>query len=497
MSKILIADLMQDSGVGFGTSGARGLVADMTDRVCYAYTRAFLQYLLSQTKNADYSRVAMAGDLRPSSARIIAACVQAARDMNIEPVYCGSIPSPAVAFYGIWENIASIMVTGSHIPDDRNGIKFNTARGEISKDDETGIREQIVEIDDKLFDNTGMFRQDQPLPDTDRSAYRQYLQRYIDFFGADALQDMKIGVYQHSGVARELLVTLLEKLGAQTVILGRSEVFVPVDTEAIRPEDIKLAKQWMREYQLDSIVSTDGDADRPLVSDEQGNWLRGDTVGTLCAHFLGSEHVVTPVSSNTAVDKSGWFKSVERTRIGSPYVIAGMQALQAKNHSHIVGYEANGGFLIQDDISQHGKSLSALPTRDAVIVILSLLISSRQQEITLSVLADRLPERYTYSDRIKQIPTDKSQSLIAGFNSGNSDQDKDKIAGFFSGQFGNVSNINRTDGLRITFDNGEIIHLRPSGNAPELRCYTEADSLERATAINGQAMEVVRSAVSQ
>ena len=167
MSKILIADLMQDSGVGFGTSGARGLVADMTDRVCYAYASAFLQYLSPQL---DYQnpRVAIAGDLRPSTTRILFAVSQAASDMSIEPLNCGLIPSPAVALFGIQHKIPSVMFTGSHIPDDRNGIKFNTALGEISKDDETGLRANNIEINEELFDSTVIFRQDATLPQQDK-----------------------------------------------------------------------------------------------------------------------------------------------------------------------------------------------------------------------------------------------------------------------------------------------------------------------------------------
>jgi phosphomannomutase len=68
-----IDHLMTESGVKFGTSGARGLAADMTDRVCYAYTAAFLQYLVFQGAIASGADLAMAGDLRPSSPRILAA----------------------------------------------------------------------------------------------------------------------------------------------------------------------------------------------------------------------------------------------------------------------------------------------------------------------------------------------------------------------------------------------------------------------------------------
>lgn len=496
MKQISISSLMSDSGVGFGTSGARGLVAKMTDEVCYAYTCAFLQHLKKQKIPANHHQVAIAGDLRPSTQRIILAVIKAAEAMQVEPVYCGLIPSPAVALYGIQHQMPAIMVTGSHIPDDRNGIKFNTALGEITKLDEQGIRTQSVSIDDSLFDRQGMFIEQYQLPAVNNQAVSEYHQRYTRFFDEDVLEGMTVGVYLHSGVARETLVSLLQDLGAKIIPLGRSELFVPVDTEAIRNEDIELASQWACEHTLDAIVSTDGDADRPLISDEEGNWLRGDAVGCLCARFLEADYVVTPVSSNTAVDKSGWFTRVSRTRIGSPFVIAGMQKLEQAGHKKIVGYEANGGFLQQDEITLNGHVLSPLPTRDAVIVILGLLVSAKQRGIKLSRLAADLPQRYTFSDRIREIPTEDSKALIAGLVGGNEEQDKKQIGDFFDQRFGEVEDINMTDGLRITFSNKDIVHLRPSGNAPELRCYTESGDLVSARDNNRVALEFVRQSLT-
>ncbi|MHC4132763.1 MAG: phosphomannomutase, partial [Planctomycetota bacterium] len=113
--EIILQDLMISSGVKFGTSGARGLADDMTDFVCYVYTRGFLQYLeyTGELKKGS-TEVAIAGDLRPSTDRIMQAVRRATDDMGYTPVNCGKIPSPAVALYGIANNIPSIMVTGSH-----------------------------------------------------------------------------------------------------------------------------------------------------------------------------------------------------------------------------------------------------------------------------------------------------------------------------------------------------------------------------------------------
>src|SRR5690606_40075184 len=79
-------------------------------------------------------------------------------------------------------------------------------------------------------------------------------------------------------VARDLIVRILTELGAETVPLGRSDVFVPVDTEALRPEDIELLSQWAKESRFDAIVSTDGDADRPLIADRKSTRLNSSHV---------------------------------------------------------------------------------------------------------------------------------------------------------------------------------------------------------------------------
>jgi phosphomannomutase len=491
--KIILQDMMVRSGVAFGTSGARGLATAMTDLVCYAYTRAFLQYLESMGEwKRSGDAVAVAGDFRPSTGRIMEAVSRAAEDLGARAIQCGRIPSPAVALFGLERRMPAIMVTGSHIPDDRNGIKFNKASGEILKHDEHGVAAQVVELDDTLFDPAGFFRRQQPAvrPESPEAGER-YMARYLDFFERDSLKGLRVGVYQHSAVGRDMLVKILSGLGAETVALARSDTFIPVDTEAIRPEDVELAQTWARQNRFDAIVSADGDSDRPLVSDEKGRWLRGDVAGILCARFLEADAVCTPVSCNTAVEKSGWFKEVHRTRIGSPFVIAAMTQATAAGATRVVGYEANGGFLLNSEIERGGKRLRALPTRDALIVILSILLLSRQGGKPVSELAASLPARFTASDRLKNFPTEKSREILARFSSANQVADQAAIEKVFGEVSGRVAGIDRTDGLRITFANDEVIHLRPSGNAPEFRCYAEAHTDERAREVNARTLDIL------
>ncbi len=463
--QISIQTLMDTSGVRFGTSGARGLVVDMTSEVSFAYTAAFLKAI--SAVSATPGRVALAMDLRPSSPEIAAACAAAIQHAGLSVDFYGAIPTPALAYYAQTQGLPAIMVTGSHIPFDRNGIKFYGMAGEITKADEASISQAVVSVpeDGRVVD----------LPEINHSAYHSYIDRHLQFFPPQGLAGMKLGFYEHSSVARDLLRELLERLGAEVIALGRTDKFVPIDTEAVSEVDIQQARRWAEQYGFDAILSTDGDGDRPLLGDEQGNWFRGDVAAILCAQYLGAQAVATTVSCNTAVELCGAFPNVVRTRIGSPYVIEGIEQLIASGARNVVGFEPNGGFLVGSALEKNGRVLSPLMTRDAVLPILCLLSMAREAGVKVSALLQRLPARFTASDRLQNFPTETSRLLLQSLASSNA-----AIETLLDGLCGKPVGLDQTDGLRIALEGNEIVHFRPSGNAPELRCYAEAATQERA-----------------
>jgi len=450
--------VMQQSGVAFGTSGARGLVTAMTDEVCAAYTQAFIQTL---KQSFNFKQVALAIDLRPSSPNIAAACANMLEQLGLEVIFCGAIPTPALALFAQTHHMPGIMVTGSHIPFDRNGLKFYRPDGEISKADENAM------LASELQPFAGV---SSALPAENPVARNAYMQRYKDLLGEGALAGQKLAVYQHSSVGRDLMPQLLRELGAEVICLARSDTFIPIDTEAVSAEDMQKGLDWASEYNIDAIISTDGDGDRPLMSDEKGQWLRGDIVGLLTAKALNITHLAVPVSCNTAIEGSGAFKQITRTRIGSPYVIAGMETLQKNGANSVAGFEANGGFLLGSTVPAY-PTLAPLPTRDAVLPVVCLLAQSKRQNQPLSALVAALPQRYTASDRLQNFATEKSKALLENWSS--SAQQMLQVLNLDE----TVSSVNTTDGLRVTCLSGNIIHLRPSGNAPELRCYVETDAM--------------------
>lgn len=444
----------------FGTSGLRGLVVELTEALVHDYVTAFLSAC------PQGGAVHVGRDLRPSSPQIAGWVIDAIRAAGIDAVDCGAVPTPALALSSLNAGAAAVMVTGSHIPADRNGLKFYVPTGEISKQDEALINGAL-----------GRSAPDAPQGALTRADARAaYVARYTEAYGAEALTGLRVGVYQHSSVARDIMIDVVQALGGTAIAIARSDEFIPVDTEALDPETKKLFSGWFAEHDLQVLISTDGDADRPMLVDDAQRVVPGDVLGAVTARALGAKVICTPVSSNTMIDADGAFDfaQITRTRIGSPFVIAAMEdALKADAATRVVGYEANGGFLLGFDA---GK-LAPLMTRDCLLPILAPLAAARAAGQPLSALLDALPPRFTAADRIQGIATEISKAFIANLSG-----DAGARAAFFA-DTGAETALDETDGLRVTFGNGDVVHLRPSGNAPEFRCYAEAGSREAAAAL--------------
>jgi phosphomannomutase len=142
------------------------LISDITDLEAYVNTRGFLRYLTDKKVGARGETVTVGLDLRPSTPRIAQAVAQACHDEGVLVENVGQLPSPALLSYALGQGRASVMVTGSHIPFDRNGIKFNMKAGEVLKEDEPGILGRVLDVrseeynrppGESVFNDTGFF----------------------------------------------------------------------------------------------------------------------------------------------------------------------------------------------------------------------------------------------------------------------------------------------------------------------------------------------------
>lgn len=310
----------------------------------------------------------------------------------------------------------------------------------------------------------------------DNHVMDRYAQRYLRAYGG-ALQGMRIGVFQHSAVGRDELTALVAGLGAVVVPLGRSATFVPIDTEAVADDLRERLRGWTRLHSLDAIVSTDADGDRPLLTDAQGAVVPGDILGQITARSLGARHVVTPISSNSGVQQSGAFDSVTFTKIGSPYVLAGM----GKQPGNTVGYEANGGFILGYDTG----NLTRLLTRDALLPICAVLGQAQANGVAACVAQE--PPRITATDRLQDIAPERAKHMLGVLR-----DDGHVRREFLNGIGLSLKGLDLTDGLRMIADQDQILHLRQSGNAPELRVYVEAGTHEMAKQTLQRALSAVQ-----
>ncbi|NBZ89660.1 phosphomannomutase [Stagnihabitans tardus] len=445
----------------FGTSGLRGLVTELTADLVADYTRAFLACI--EPVSGRVPGLYLGRDLRESSPLLARIVAEAARGEGVRVVDCGALPTPALALSAMAAGAPAIMVTGSHIPADRNGLKFYLPGGEITKAHEAAIL-------------AGLGRAPQGKTasiETDLQAPARYMSRYVQAFPG-ALSGARIGLWAHSSVARDLLSQTLAALGAQVTELGRSDHFIPVDTEAVDAATREQLRLWAAAAKdegaaFDALVSTDGDADRPLVTDQTGAVIPGDILGQVTAQALSASVVVTPVSSNSGADD---LFETRRTKIGSPFVIAAME----KETGAVVGYEANGGFLLGFD----SATLPRLMTRDAFLPIIATLAAARlPQGFDLKARVAREPARFTATDRIEHIPTARSAAFLAGLLA----DELARCALLETLSLPTAHMIDTTDGLRMTVPGGRVLHLRPSGNAPEFRIYAEAASPAGAEAL--------------
>ncbi len=448
----------------FGTSGLRGLSVDLEGPATALYATAFAHHLLAAGIAQEGDEILIGRDFRASSPAISAIAIAAIRKASFRPRDCGALPTPALALTGLARKAACLMVTGSHIPADRNGIKFYRPDGEIDKADEAAITAaaEAIRAENAVFDAV-----QEAADDLHAEAMALYDARNRALLPEGSLAGLRVGVHQHSTVARDLFATVLIHYGADVVALGRSETFIPVDTEAVSAETVALLQGWAVHHGLHAIISADGDGDRPLVTDETGTPIRGDLVGLIASRLLGATAVATPVTSNSGIEAAVAGK-VLRTRVGSPFVIAAMNDAVASGETAVVGFEANGGTLTATPFTVNGYALAPLPTRDSLMPVLAVLSLAAAENRPLSQIAAGFALPAAASDRLEHFPVETSAALMAELRSS-----AGALSAFLA-PIGVPMKTSDIDGLRVTLDDASVIHFRPSGNAPEMRCYVEA-----------------------
>ncbi len=434
----------------FGTSGIRGPANTLfTPQFCFDIGRTFAVFL---DRNNQIGTVAVGIDTRSSSPHISQNIIYGLRYAGRDVVHLGAIPVPA-ANYSVLSMgvIGAIMVTGSHIDITSNGVKFFSMKEEINK-------EQEIEISEIYF---GLKEQVSPTPVTgtipqSSRGINNYIEMLLSLVD-HPMPKMKIVIDPGNGGQTEVIKTVLRELGAEFITINADiqEPLISRDTE----EDgvFAVLQEKVKEEHADLGVAFDSDGDRCVFVDKNGNFVTGDYSGTILAKWNASDSVVCPINVSSVINFIG--KEVIRTRVGSPFVIAGM-----KKYGSNFGFESNGGCIHED----------VMLSRDGGTTFIKMLNILKWSRLSLYELVEELPRFYIRRSKFS-CPTEKFTAIL------------EKAKGFLTSQ-----SLDTTDGVKLILDANTWVLFRPSGNAPEFRVFVESNQETKANQLMNHAMSFAK-----
>jgi phosphoglucosamine mutase len=364
----------------FGTDGVRGKANEfpMTATFALRLGQAAAKYFTNG--NSKIHRIVIGKDTRISGYMFESALVAGITSMGLDAVLVGVLPTPAIAF--ITRSLradAGVVISASHNPYCDNGIKFFSGDGYKLPDE---VELEIERLTEQMIECG-----EQPPISTDRigKAYRieTAVGRYVEFakntFAKDAsLKGLKMVVDCSNGANYKVAPMAFEELGAKIDVIGNKPDGYNINEGcgSVHPE-VMCAE--VKSKGADVGISFDGDADRVMFSDENGELVDGDIVMGICAKYmkendlLNHNKMVCTVMSNFGFEKSmnGVGVDLVRTGVGDRYVMAEMMRggynIGGEQSGHIIfsDYNSTGDGLISamqllKVVAKTGKPLSEL-----------------------------------------------------------------------------------------------------------------------------------------
>ena len=442
----------------FGTSGIRGDAEKLfTNQFCFDIGRTFAQFL---EQHNTLGPIAIGMDSRPSSPRIRDGLFKGLATGGIELFDEGICPIPAINWILKAAPVsASLMITGSHINTKLNGVKFYAFEEEITKEHEEEIENSYRTLKKQ--------RQNIPTEEPEVHQESRAQELYIEMLAGlitENLPSWKVVVDCANGAQSVVIPSLLTRLGLTVVRVNcePQQELIARDTDTDDKAVIEKLKETVVREKADFGIAYDGDGDRVVFIDEKGNFIQGEYSCSLVAKYSDTSVVVTPISSSQVVDTIG--KKVIRTKVGSPYVVAGM-----KESGATFGFEPNGGAI----------SSEIMYTRDGGSMAIKILRLFAQFEGHFSELIGQLPKFHMKRTKV-DCPSELNQKIISAA--------KQEFKG---------EKTEELDGLKIWIDNATWILFRPSANAPEFRVFAESTSKEKAEELKEQGISFVQNMIKK
>lgn len=428
----------------FGTFGVRR-------RANEVLTPEFASKLAAAYGTLVKGKVAVGGDTRTSTPMIKHAVISGLLSSGCAVMDLGILPTPTVQYAVRNYCVGGVIITASHNPPHDNGIKFVDTDG-------IGIPDDMEEkIEDMFFDeNPERVSWDNIKElETNSNIIDEYIDSVIGRVDGEAIKkaNLKVVVDCGSGAACFTTPYLLRRLGCQVTTMNcQPDGFFPGRNPEPTEDNLKDLINAVKNLGADLGIAHDGDADRTICIDENGDFVFGDKTFALVEKAMLKENggglIVTTVATSSAIyDIAEEYNGeVIATRVGDLLV-----ARELKDKNGLFGGEENGGLIFPDFV--YGRD-AALTTAKIVEII-------SNENKPLSELIEELP---SYRSEKKKVECpDELKSEVMG-----------KIA-----EATREFEVDTKDGVKIFTDEGWVI-IRPSGTEPIFRCFAEAKNEEDA-----------------
>ncbi len=445
----------------FGTNGVRGVVGQTMTPALAQRVGAAVGTTLSPG-----DRVALGTDARTSSPMLAAAVAAGLQSTGVHVVQLGICPSPAVQYYAKTHEdvVHAVIITASHNPPQFNGIKTIASDGtETSADEEAAVEDVYFaeSFRSVSWDAVGGVSGDGSAND----AYRQAVVDRVDV-AAIRKRAFKVVVDPAGGPGALVLPQLLADLGCEVITIhGELDGTFSGRKSEPKEENLGVLIARVKEEGADMGLAQDGDADRCTFIDEAGGFVPGDESFAIVADHVvrgaGGGTVCTPVSTSSllteVVQEAGG--RVVTTAVGSPIVARRMLEDDA-----VFGGEENGGLIFP--AMQH--------CRDGAMSAAAMLEILAARDTTLTALRDALPE-YHVEKRSFDCPDDHKAALM------------ERLKDVYGKRDG--VRVDDTDGVKVYYEDGAWVLIRPSGTEPIYRVYAESKDASRADELASDALK--------
>ncbi|WP_300606172.1 phosphoglucosamine mutase [Methanohalophilus sp.] len=439
----------------FGTNGVRGKANEkITPSLAMDIARSLGKYMKGE------GTIAIGKDTRISGDMLKSAAIAGALSAGLEVIDIGTAPTPSIQYYVRDYADAGIVITASHNPREDNGIKLIAGDGtEFSREGEAEV-EKIYFAKDFTpanWDQTGNLRKD-------LSANNYYINGIINAVDSKRIQKkgFRVAVDTGCGAGSLTLPFLLRRLGCEVITINaQPDGTFPWRNPEPTPDVLGELIDIVKNYGADMGVAQDGDADRAVFIDENGNFIDEEILlAMLGKHILNIKKgpLVTPVSSSKRLLDIAKENGVEIvwTAVGSINVARKMMEIGA-----VYGGEGNGGLIFPEH--QY--------CRDGAMACAKLL-EIMASGVKLSEMAADVPKYSNFKTKVR------CKNLL-----GTMEAVKKEI-------LRKENNVDTTDGLKIWRDEGWLL-IRPSGTEPIIRIFAEAENDEQAIRLMKEGEELV------